>query len=136
MTSRIQDAYSEELSQSTPKVTLKSGRPLSSGKMDLSDLYQGFTPNYGHVGIFMFIIALCGTVNGYGLSYTNNTMPVINAIYGWDTKQKTTLNDSLIGCAYSLGAGIGASTGGRIIKAGRRRAVIISCLVGIVGCVI
>lgn len=84
----------------------------------------------------MLLIALTGTVNGYGLSYTNNTMPVINALYGWDTAQTRTLNDSLIGCAFSFGAGIGASTGGRIIRSGRRRALIMSCCVGIIGCML
>ena len=128
----------EGLNLSSPSGTISTQRSSAKAnqisKTDLSDIYTGFTPDNSHIAVFMLLIALTGTVNGYGLSYTNNTMPVINALYGWDTAQTRTLNDSLIGCAFSFGAGIGASTGGRIIRSGRRRALIMSCCVGILGC--
>ena len=33
----------------------------------------------------MLIVITSGVSVGYGLAYTNNTMPVINAVYGWTT---------------------------------------------------
>lgn len=63
----------------------------------------------------MSIIICIGITCGYGLAYTNNTMPVINAIYNWDTEGKTAGWDSLVGCIFTLGAGIGASFAGKLI---------------------
>lgn len=82
----------------------------------------------------MTIIFVSGISCGYGLAYTNNTMPVINAIYGWSDGSEQTKWDSLIGCFFTLGAGIGASTGGKICQWGRRRAHFLACAIGIVGC--
>jgi MFS family permease len=63
----------------------------------------------------MMVIFCSGISCGYGLAYTNNTMPVINAIYGWDDDASKYKWDSLIGCIFTLGAGIGATSAGKII---------------------
>lgn len=36
----------------------------------------------------MTIIFSSGISVGYGLAYTNNSMPVINAVYGWTEKSQ------------------------------------------------
>lgn len=84
----------------------------------------------------MMVIFCSGISCGYGLAYTNNTMPVINAIYGWDDDASRYKWDSLIGCIFTLGAGIGATSAGKIIQSGRRRAHFIACAIGTIGCAV
>ena len=64
---------------------------------------------------FMSVVLVSGISVGYGLAYSNNTMPVINAIYGWETQKEQATWDSLYGSMYALGAGIGCSYSGKFI---------------------
>ena len=68
----------------------------------------------------MSVVVASGTAVGYGLAYTNNATPVINAIYNWETDKSKALWDSIYSSIFVLGAGIGCSSGGKIIKSGRR----------------
>lgn len=84
----------------------------------------------------MVLDVLAGIIIGYSLAYVNNAIPVINAIFGWETDAEKALNDALINAGISLGAGIGASVGGKAIKYGRRKTVLVSSVIGILGCTI
>ena len=81
----------------------------------------------------MTLVSISGLVVGYSLGYTNNTIPVINAIFGWTTDAQKNLNDSLINTALSFGAAFGASTGGAFIGRGRRLTMFIAIGIGILG---
>jgi hypothetical protein len=63
----------------------------------------------------MLIIFVSGIATGYGLAYTNNSMPVINAVYNWDINGTTVVWDSVVGCMFTLGAGVGCSIAGKIV---------------------
>ena len=64
---------------------------------------------------FMSVVFVSGISVGYGLAYSNNSMPVINAIYGWDSSKDQAKWDSLYGSVFPLGAGIGCSYSGKFI---------------------
>ena len=81
----------------------------------------------------MMIMVVSGVSSGYGLAYTNNTMPIINSIYGWSSSSATAWYDSLIGSSFALGAAIGANAAGHLIQRGRRRAHFVACAIGILG---
>jgi len=69
-----------------------------------------------HIVAFMAVIFSSGISCGYGLAYTNNSMPVINAIFGWNTDKQQSKWDSLFGCIFTLGACFGSNIAGRIIR--------------------
>ena len=98
--------------------------------------YKNYTPRAGNIVFFMTLVTISGIIVGYGLAYTNNAIPVLNAIFGWDTEQEIALNDALISTAFSLGAAVGASTGGYFIGKGRRLTMFIAIFVGIFGCAV
>jgi MFS family permease len=84
----------------------------------------------------MTLVATAGFIVGYGLSYTNNAIPVINAVFGWNTEDEQNLNDALINTAFSFGAMFGSSNGGRFISKGRRMTMFLASGIGITGCLI
>jgi MFS family permease len=98
--------------------------------------YKNYKENRGHLILFMTLVSLSGITIGYGLGYTANTLPVINAVFGWESSKEIDLNDSLISSAFSFGAAFGASSGGKLIGRGRRLTMLGSIIIGIVGCTI
>lgn len=63
----------------------------------------------------MTIVFISGIVCGYGLAYTNNVIPILNAVFGWDTASEQTKWDSLYSAIFPLGAGVGATIAGRLV---------------------
>lgn len=67
---------------------------------------------------------------GYCATYTNNASELLNAKYGWTTTSEIAIYQSLVGSSVILGYCIGAASGGKFIKIGRRKMIIIACLLG------
>ena len=70
---------------------------------------------------------------GAALSSTASTLSSIEAQLKWTDADKDT-NKTLVSTASVLGISIGAIAGGKIIAYGRRRAVLVFDLLGILGC--
>jgi hypothetical protein len=70
--------------------------------------FKNYHPNTSHLGVFIALVAFSGITMGYGLAYTNNTTPVINAVLGWTSDQEINLNDAIINSAFSFGAAFGS----------------------------
>ena len=85
------------------------------------------------------MFALLQTVIGFQLGYimccTNQITPAINAKFGWDEKDAT-MHQSVIGSSAKLSLIFSAAFSGQIVKYGRRRALIVSAIVGILGAAI
>ena len=56
--------------------------------------------------------------------------------FGWDTTAKANYYQALLGAAVVLGMALGAVGGGVLMKIGRRKALFVSCAIGIVGTLI
>ena len=81
----------------------------------------------------MFMCIMSGYTLSYGIACTNQLNNTFNAKYHWDTKSEKDIHQSLIGSAMMIGMTAGASTGGMIVKNGRRTALLIACLIGTIG---
>ena len=81
----------------------------------------------------MFMCIMSGYTLSYGIACTNQLNNTFNAKYHWDTKSEQDVHQSLIGSAMMIGMTAGASTGGMIVKGGRRTALLIACGIGTIG---
>ena len=82
----------------------------------------------------MVLVLLVGTAMGYGLSNMNSVGTMNNLKYGWTTSKEIDFHEQLIGASFNIGAMIGAGTGGKIIQFSRRKALLIACVFGSLGC--
>ena len=57
----------------------------------------------------------------------------LNQKYGWTTDSEKALHQSLIGSSIFVGMALGAFSAGKIIPYGRRLAMILTSIIGIVG---
>ncbi len=89
-------------------------------------------PNMANLYTFMFLMVLSGINLGY-MDYSNQAAALYNAQYKWMTPHEITVNQQYIGASIILGCTIGAASGGKLMQWGRRRALFITCAVGMVG---
>ena len=82
--------------------------------------------------MFAFLQTAIGFQLGYIFCYTNQITPALNAKFGWDDHEAT-INESIIGSCSTVTLMISAALSGSLIKYGRRRALIMSACIGIVG---
>ena len=85
--------------------------------------------------MFAVLQTVIGFQLGYIFCYTNQITPALNARFDWD-KHEATINESIIGSASTLTLMIAAALTGALMKSGRRRVLILSAFIGIVGSVI
>ena len=69
---------------------------------------------------------------GYIFCYTNQITPALNAKFGWEGNTAT-VNESIIGSCSTVTLMISAALSGSLVKYGRRKALLISALIGIIG---
>lgn len=81
----------------------------------------------------MILMSLGAMGNGYATPSANSVSDMLDQKYGWTTDSEQSLHQSFIGTSIVVGLAIGAFTGGKIIPYGRRRAMILTSFVGIVG---
>ena len=70
--------------------------------------------------------------NGFATPSANQLNDMFKVKYGW-SEASTPIHESIIGSSVVAGMAIGAFSGGKLMVHGRRRAMIISSLIGLVG---
>jgi MFS family permease len=83
--------------------------------------------------LFVIILNIPGVLVGYAMAYQNQVSTCFNVKFNWTTQKEQNRNQAIIGGAVVLGMTIGAVCGGYLMKLGRRRAVLISALIGLAG---
>ena len=81
----------------------------------------------------MLAISLTGMLVGYAMGYFNQATDLINYKLGYNTKDKADVMDAYIGSSLMLGMTIGAVSGGIFMRIGRRKALIVACILGVGG---
>ena len=84
--------------------------------------------------VFMFALfqTFVGFQLGYIFCYTNQMAPALDAKFGWEGN-KATINESVIGSSATLTLMLSAALTGRWIKNGRRKWLIYSAFIGMLG---
>lgn len=70
---------------------------------------------------------------GYSLSYTNQLEPLMNVKFGWN-EQEAGIYQGMIGAAVVVGMMIGSQLSGTVIKRGRRNALMLGNVMGMIAC--
>lgn len=86
-----------------------------------------------YLGTIVAILNIPGVLVGYCTSYSNQVEFVLDEKFGFDTDDKQLQAASWIGASITLGMTLGAVSGGRIIKIGRRKTLFLSICLGILG---
>ena len=82
--------------------------------------------------MFAFYQTVIGFQLGYIFCYTNQITAAMNAKFDWDDHEAT-IHESIIGSSSTLTLMVAAGLTGTLIKSGRRRVLIWSAYIGIVG---
>lgn len=83
--------------------------------------------------LFILIINLTGVLLGYAMAYNNQVETCMNVKFGWESIADQNKFQAYLGCVVVLGMTIGAVCGGILMKIGRRRALILASLLGVIG---
>ena len=86
-----------------------------------------------YLGTIVAILNIPGILVGYCTSYSNQVEFVLDEKFNFDTDDKQLQAASWIGASITLGMTLGAVSGGRIIKIGRRRTLFLTICLGIIG---
>ena len=89
--------------------------------------------NKGFLTWFIIIMNLPGILLGYAMAYNNQVEMCINVKMGWLSDKDQNYYQSLLGSSVVLGMTLGAVGGGMLMRIGRRKAIMISCCIGMVG---
>ena len=106
---------------------------LLDTRNDPNEFPLDMSVNKCFVATFLIVINFPGILNGYVMAYQNQFQDDFIAKFGWNDDNKGWY-EGIIGAAVVLGLAVGAASGGKIITVGRRKAVIWSGLLGVVGC--
>ena len=106
-------------------------------KVNISDIGEAIVVEEApmkkcNVATFMAAIMMGGFHVGFAIGCANQLATLFDVKYGWDESQQS-LYQSLIGSSVLVGMASGAMIGGKIIRIGRRRTMMIMNLVGIFG---
>lgn len=71
--------------------------------------------------------------NGYATPSANQLSETLNAKYGWTTDSEKALHQSFIGSSVVVGMAVGAFCAGKLIQSGRRRAMLLTTYLGVLG---
>ena len=82
---------------------------------------------------FVLTINLTGIIHGYSASYYNQAIDLINVKLGYTNSDQSDVMDAYLGSCVIFGMMIGSLSGGILMKIGRRRSLMLACLLGIVG---
>ena len=88
--------------------------------------------NIGFVMAFSTVLCIPSMMISYALTYHNLLTDCFNAKFEW-TKQESVSKNSMIGGSLVLGLTFGALIGGPMMKIGRRKSLMISIVIGIIG---
>jgi MFS family permease len=83
--------------------------------------------------MFVIFLNIPGVLLGYAMAYQNQVSTCFNVKFNWTTQKDQNRNQAIIGGAVVLGMSIGAVCGGYLMKIGRRRALLISAIIGLAG---
>ena len=86
--------------------------------------------------LFLILQTALGFQIGYVFCYTNQLTPALNAKYDWDTPSEQSYYESIVGASGVGTTIVGTAMGGKLIKYGRRRTLIIQGWIGVVGILI
>jgi MFS family permease len=76
---------------------------------------------------------LNGISIGFSYGYTNQATPLIEAQYHWETKEQRAFYNSLIGASFILGIVLGSAPAGKLVQYGRRKLIIVSIVIMMIG---
>ena len=79
------------------------------------------------------VINIQGILTGYSCSYSNQVQYIFDTKFGYKTIEDKNYASALIGGSVTLGLTFGAAYGGKAISLGRRNALLLSNVVGIIG---
>lgn len=82
---------------------------------------------------FLVIVLFGGAIPSYSMSYLNQCAQLLNVKNDWVTDKQQNKHQEALGSIVILGMAFGAGFGGKIMKAGRRRALLWFFFVGAVG---
>lgn len=91
------------------------------------------TPRKSHLAVFIICVSLISFTGGYSMAYTNIATDLFHALYHLTSQRQKTLYDSLISASYIAGTAIGSILGGKLVQRGRRRLLILGCILFIIG---
>lgn len=108
-------------------------------ELDLPDANDGLIKEYKVNWRFLILYVCSIAINGICVAWTtggaNQTTPVFAAKLNWDAEETRRYN-TLINFCSQVGKAIGATYGGKIIPAGRKRAFIGFNVLSFVACLI
>ena len=85
---------------------------------------------------FMVVINLPGILVGYALGYQNQVTKCFYAKFDWTTNHEQKFHDGFLASSVTLGMCLGAVTGGRVMKFGRRKALFLVLLLASLGVIV
>ena len=119
--SKVQESCSDA-------ILTESGEESTGGGVVLKDL-RG---RWSFIVMFALLQTAIGFQLGYIFCYTNQITPALDAKFGWEGSTAT-VNESIIGSCSTVTLMISAALSGSLVKYGRRKALILSAFIGIVG---
>ena len=122
---------SSTLVMNTATVTVDNSNG-SDAPTTFQDELAGLKGRWSFIIMFACLQTAIGFQLGYIFCYTNQITPALNAKFGWEGSTAT-INESIIGSCSTITLMISAALSGSLVKYGRRPALIISALIGIVG---
>jgi len=69
----------------------------------------------GHVVSFILVSCLSALFGGYSMAYTNQAAKLMQAQYGWLTKEEQSFWEGIVGASVFVGMGVGSATAGKIM---------------------
>lgn len=83
---------------------------------------------------FILLEMLSGLNLGYGLTYLNQCASLLYIKNGWTSVNEKTWHISVLGSSMIVGQWLGSGIAGTIMRESRRKALMLSIIVGVVGC--
>ena len=82
---------------------------------------------------FMITVLSPGVIAGYLIGYQNQLTDCFEEKFGWKTENEKALWEGILGGSVILGAALGSFSGGKAMAIGRRKMLMISMLIAILG---
>ena len=121
------------MKQDTPETQPLSDTTSAPGSLTPEQQSRLYKPNYCHITLFLTAVFCAATAQNYALACANQLTDTFNLKFGWTTESEKTWHQTLIASSNVLGLAAGAVFAGNIMKMGRRKTLLLCCLVGSVG---
>ena len=85
---------------------------------------------------FILLEMLSGLNLGYGLTYLNQCASLLYSKNGWTSVNERTWHISVLGSSMIVGQWLGSGIAGKLMRESRRKALFLSIIVGVIGCML